>query len=57
MPAVAVKRKSAVFGGNNNNNNNNNNNKEKENEDEKVFLERSLEFQQEGDQFMQKKEF
>ncbi|CAL6310281.1 unnamed protein product [Bathycoccus prasinos] len=55
MPAVAVKRKSAVFGGSNNNNNNNNN--EKENEDEKVFLERSLEFQQEGDQFMQKKEF
>ena len=54
MPAVAVKRKSAVFGGSNNNNNNNN---EKENEDEKVFLERSLEFQQEGDQFMQKKEF
>ena len=54
MPAVAVKRKSAVFGGNNNNNNNN---KEQENEDEKVFLERSLEFQQEGDQFMQKKEF
>jgi tetratricopeptide (TPR) repeat protein len=53
MPAVAVKRKSAVFGGSNNNNNNN----EKENEDEKVFLERSLEFQQEGDQFMQKKEF
>lgn len=49
MPAVAVKRKSAVFGGSNNNNNNN----EKENEDEKVFLERSLEFQQEGDQFMQ----
>ena len=54
MPAVAVKRKSAVFGGSNNNNNNNNN---AENEDEKVFLERSLEFQQEGDQFMQKKEF
>lgn len=54
MPAVAVKRKSAVFGGSNNNNNNE---KEKENEDEKVFLERSLEFQQEGDQFMQKKEF
>ena len=54
MPAVAVKRKSAVFGGSNNNNNNSN---EKENEDEKVFLERSLEFQQEGDQFMQKKEF
>ena len=45
-----------MFGGSNNNNNNNNNN-EKENEDEKVFLERSLEFQQEGDQFMQKKEF
>jgi len=54
MPAVAVKRKSAVFGGSNNNNNNNNN---AENNDEKVFLERSLEFQQEGDQFMQKKEF
>ena len=32
-------------------------NKEKENEDEKVFLERSLEFQQEGDQLMQKKDF
>ena len=54
MPAVAVKRKSAVFGGNNNNNNNNNN-KEKENEDEKVFLERSLEPTR--GRIMQKKEF
>ena len=55
MPAVAVKRKSAVFGGNNNNNNNNNNNKEKENEDEKVFLEPLVGVSTKRDVVMQKK--